>query len=133
MTQVAELIRNQRPLSIAADQTVLEAARFMSEHNIGAVPVLADGELIGMFTERDLMRRVVAAGRSPAVTRVSEVMTARPRTVSLEETVEECLFLMREHGFRHLPVCEGKKLKGLLSLRDLLMRSTANQSQAKPA
>jgi CBS domain-containing protein len=130
---VGDLIHNQRPYSVNADQTVLEAARFMSEHNIGAVPVLADGELIGMFTERDLMRRVVAAGRSPAVTPVRDVMTARPRTVSIDESIEECLFLMREHGFRHLPVCEGKNLKGLLSLRDLLMRATASQSQAKPA
>ena len=81
-----------------------------------------DGELVGIFSERDLMRRVVAAGRSPGLTKVSEVMTANPRTVSATETVENCLFLMQENGFRHLPVCEGKKLRGLVSLRDLALR-----------
>jgi CBS domain-containing protein len=68
------------------------------------------------------MNRVVAIGRSPGTTRVAEVMTANPKAVSVTETVENSLFLMREHGFRHLPITEGKQLKGLVSLRDLLLR-----------
>lgn len=123
MSQIYELVRNQRTLSVNSEQTVLEAARFMTEHNIGAVPVLRDGDLVGVFSERDLMRRVVAAGRSPGMTTVSEVMTANPRTVPGSESLDDCLFLMQEHGFRHLPVCEGKKLLGFISLRDLAVRN----------
>jgi CBS domain-containing protein len=97
----------------------------MMEHNIGALPVLRDGELAGIFSERDIMNRVVAVGRTPGTTAVSEVMTANPRAVPVDETVEECLFIMREFGFRHLPIVEGKQLKGLVSLRDILMRRAA--------
>jgi CBS domain-containing protein len=68
------------------------------------------------------MNRVVAVGRTPGTTEVAEVMTANPRSVSANETVEECLFIMREFGFRHLPIVEGKELKGLVSLRDILLR-----------
>jgi CBS domain-containing protein len=69
------------------------------------------------------MNRVVAVGRLPGQTRVSEVMTSNPRAVSPEESIDECLFLMKEFNFRHLPVCEGKQLKGLISLRDLLLNT----------
>ena len=78
---------------------------------------------MGVFSERDLMKRVVAGARSPGSTQVAEVMTPRPHSVSLDESVEKCMFLMREHGFRHLPVVEGKQLKGFLSLRDLLLHN----------
>jgi CBS domain-containing protein len=87
--------------------------------------VLRNGELAGMFSERDIMNRVVAVGRTPGSTSVAEVMTANPRAVAADETVEECLFIMREFGFRHLPIVEGKELKGLVSLRDILMRQAA--------
>jgi CBS domain-containing protein len=90
--------------------------------------VLRDGELAGIFSERDVMNRVVAAGRSPGQTRVSEVMTANPQSVKADDSVEHCLFMMKEFGFRHLPIVEGKKLMGLVSLRDLLLRSTAAAS-----
>jgi CBS domain-containing protein len=102
-------------------QSVLELAQAMVDRNIGAVPVLRDGELVGIFSERDLMRRVVAEGLDPASTRVGEVMTEDPLTVGPNEEVETCMVLMRRHGFRHLPICEGKLLKGLVSLRDILL------------
>ena len=105
-----------------ADRTVLEAARFMMEHKIGALPVLRNGELVGIFSERDIMNRVVAVGRLPGTTKISEVMTTNPKAVSVDETVENCLFLMREFGFRHLPITDGKEIKGLVSLRDILLR-----------
>ena len=122
MALIYDLVKDRRVYSIDANNTVLEAARFMMEHNIGALPVLRNGELAGIFSERDIMNRVVAVGRMPGTTKVSEVMTPNPKAVGIEETVENGLFLMREFGFRHLPITDGKQLKGLISLRDLLLR-----------
>jgi CBS domain-containing protein len=85
--------------------------------------VVRAGELVGIFSERDLMKRVVAGNRSPGLTKVAEVMTPRPYTVSSNERFQHCMFLMREHGFRHLPVVDDNgKLCGLISLRDVLLR-----------
>ena len=125
MTTVRELVKDRRLYSMDANRTVLEAARYMMEYNIGAVPVLRNGRLVGMLSERDIMNRVVAIGRTPGTTAVSEVMTANPRIVSADETIEECLFIMREFGFRHLPIVDGSELKGLVSLRDVLMHQAA--------
>ena len=122
MTPIYELVKDRRVYSIEADNTVLEGARFMMEHRIGALPVLRDGQLVGIFSERDIMNRVVAVGRMPGTTKISEVMTANPKAVSVEETIENCLYLMREFGFRHLPIVDGKVLKGLVSSRDILLR-----------
>jgi len=85
MGQVYDIVKDRRVYSIDADSTVLEAARFMMEHNIGALPVLRDGVLAGIVSERDIMNRVVAVGRTPGTTAVSEVMTANPRAVDAED------------------------------------------------
>ncbi len=122
MASIHDLLRDRETYTVNADETVLAAARFMVERNIGAVPVLARGELAGIFSERDIMKRVLAAGRDPKTTQVAEVMTRDPKTVAPGESLENCMRLMREHGFRHLPVCEGKRLVGLVSLRDLMLR-----------
>jgi len=121
MSTLRDLVKDRKVYSIDAGQTVLQAARFMMEHSIGALPVLRNGELAGIFSERDLMNRVVAVGRTPGLTEVSEVMTPNPRSVNLEESIDECLFIMHEFGFRHLCIVEGKELRGLVSLRDILM------------
>ncbi len=125
MTTLRDLVKDRKLYSVEATRTVLEAARFMMEHNIGALPVLRDGQLAGILSERDIMNRVVAVGRTPGTTGVAEVMTANPRAVSADESVEECLFIMREFGFRHLPIVDGDDLKGLVSLRDILMHQAA--------
>jgi CBS domain-containing protein len=127
MAPVYDLVKDRRVYSIDAERSVLEAARFMMEHSIGALPVLRNGELVGIFSERDIMNRVVAVGRMPGTTKVSEVMTANPKAVNVEETIENCLFLMREFGFRHLPITSGKELKGLVSSRDILLRYVAQK------
>jgi CBS domain-containing protein len=125
MSTLRELVKDRRVYSVDVNRTVLEAARYMMEHGVGAVPVLRDGNLTGILSERDIMNRVVAVGRTPGTTAVSEVMTANPRAVAADETIEECLFIMREFGFRHLPIVEGKELMGLVSLRDVLMHQAA--------
>jgi CBS domain-containing protein len=128
METIFDVVKGREMYSASADATVLEVTEYMVHRNIGAVPLLnKDGELVGIFSERDLMKRVVAGHRNPGSTKVSEVMTPRPRTVDVNETWENCLFLMREHGFRHLPVCEGKKIVGLISIRDLLDRQSAER------
>jgi CBS domain-containing protein len=125
MKTLRDLVKDRRLYSVDAARTVLEAARYMMEHNVGAVPVLRNGDLVGILSERDIMNRVVAVGRTAGTTAVSEVMTANPRAVPADETIEECLFIMREFGFRHLPIVDGKELKGLVSLRDVLMHQAA--------
>ena len=134
MKTLRELVKDRKLYSVEATRTVLEAARFMMEHNIGALPVVRNGELAGILSERDIMNRVVAVGRTPGTTVVSEVMTANPRAVAADESIEECLFIMREFGFRHLPIVDGKDLTGLVSLRDVLMHQTAEmERQARKA
>jgi len=119
---IYDLVKDRRVYSIEAEHSVLDAARFMMEHNIGALPVTRNGELVGIVSERDIMNRVVAVGRMPGTTKISEIMTVNPKSISVDESVENSLFLMREFGFRHLPIIDGKQLKGLVSLRDLLLR-----------
>jgi CBS domain-containing protein len=122
MSPIYDLVKDRKVCSVEADSSVLEAARYMMEQRIGALPVLRNGELVGIFSERDIMNRVVAVGRLPGTTKVSEVMTANPKAVNVDETIENCTYLMREFGFRHLPILDGKELKGLVSSRDILLR-----------
>lgn len=129
MTTLRQLVKDRRLYSVKDSNTVLEAARYMMEYNIGAVPVLRDGDLAGILSERDIMNRVVAVGRTPGTTAVSEVMTPNPRAVAADETIDECLFIMREFGFRHLPVVDGKELKGVVSLRDVLMHQAVESQR----
>jgi CBS domain-containing protein len=121
MSCIHDLVRNQEICGVEVGQTVLEVVRIMVERNIGAVPVLDKGQLVGVFSERDLMRRVVAEGRDPGRTRISDVMTPEPFVVSPTESVENCLLVMRRHGFRHLPICHEQRLVGIVSLRDIIL------------
>jgi len=118
---ICDLLKNQVTISAETRQTVLEVARLMVDHNIGAVPVLQNGQMIGIFSERDLMSRVVVAGKDPAHTAVREVMTEDPLTVAPSDSLETCMTLMKRHGFRHLPVCAVRELRGVVSLRDILL------------
>jgi CBS domain-containing protein len=118
---ICDLIINQDTYRTEAHQTVFEVVKAMVNRNIGAVPVLRDGRLVGIFSERDLMSRVVAEGLDPRVTQVEQVMTRDPLTVSPTETAENCMGLMRQHGFRHLLICEGHGVVAVLSLRDVLL------------
>ncbi len=120
MAVVYDLVRSHEMYYADVNQSVIDVVHLMVERNIGAVPVLRDGQLVGIFSERDLMKRVVAALLDPRKTRVSEVMTPNPLVVSPNRSLEDCMELMKAHGFRHLPVADGNKLKGLISLRDLL-------------
>ena len=121
MERIVDLVKDRDVYFVEAGRSVLDTAKYMAERNIGAVAVIRGDELIGIFSERDLMKRVVAAGRDLGQTSVEEVMTADPLVVSPHERITDCMRMMKEHSFRHLPICDGRKLKGLLSLRDLLL------------
>jgi CBS domain-containing protein len=119
--RICDLIKTQDTYQAELGYTVLETVRVMVERNIGAVPVVHNGKLVGIFSERDLMRRVVAEGRDPRSTCMAEVMTDDPLTVNTHEDLQECMAMMRRHGFRHLPVCHDGQLVGIVSLRDILL------------
>lgn len=119
--RICDLIKSQETFDAEMGQTVLETVRVMVEQNIGAVPVLHNGKLVGIFSERDLMKRVVAEGRDPRSTCLAEVMTPDPLTIGMNEDLAHCMTLMRLHGFRHLPVCHEGMLIGMVSLRDILL------------
>jgi len=121
--RICDLIKNQQTYQAELGNTVLETVKTMVERNIGAVPVLHQGKLVGIFSERDLMRRVVAEGRDPVSTCLAEVMTEDPLTVSMNEELENCMALMRRHNFRHLPVCQEGQVIGMVSLRDILLHN----------
>jgi len=126
---IYDLIKGQETYRADANQTVLEVAQAMVDRNIGAVPVVHDGVMVGIFSERDLMKRVVVEGLDAGNTRIFEVMTEDPLTVRPDEDLETCMLLMRRHGFRHLPVCDGKQLCGLVSLRDLMLHDLSEKDE----
>lgn len=122
MSTIRELVRDREVYTVQADVSVMDAANYMRDRNIGAVPVLRSHALVGIFSERDIMTRVLLGDCDPRTTKVSEVMTVDPQLVGLNESVERCMLIMKQGGFRHLPVVEGdNKLIGFLSLRDLLL------------
>jgi CBS domain-containing protein len=122
MATVGDILRvkGTEVLSVGPDDTVLEAARRMNEHGTGSVLVLVDGELAGIFTERDVMRRVVAAQRDPATTPVGDVMSRELVTCDPATDMEACAQTMSAGRIRHLPVLAGAKLAGLVTSGDVL-------------
>jgi CBS domain-containing protein len=117
---VRSLIEPRRTLLAAPHCPVSEAAQRMAGAKVGAMLVVEGERLVGIFTERDALFRVLAAGRDPGATTLREVMTPQPKTISPDKTFGHAMLLMHEGGFRHLPVVEGDKLMGIVSARDAL-------------
>jgi CBS domain-containing protein len=110
--------------------TVLEAALLMNEHKIGALVVLEGGQVAGMFTERDVLQRVVGQRRDPATTTVGEVMSTEVVCCTAETTLEEARGAMKNRRIRHLPLVDGEgRLQGLVSIGDLNAYEASNQEQ----
>lgn len=101
------------------DVTALEAAQTMRERRIGAVMIVEEGRLLGIATERDMVFRLVAAGKDPATTRLGEIMTADPETLAPDDSAMDALDKMRAGRYRHLPVLDGDEIVGMVSIRDL--------------
>jgi len=122
MADANQIVSNKQlvdVVSIAPDATVLDAARVMNDNHIGSLVVLSKGKLVGIFTERDLMRRVVAETRDPAKTKVSDVMTKQVAVAAGHTTCDELRTVMREKRIRHVPVVDGDTVTGLVSIGDL--------------
>ncbi len=116
---IPDVVKDQTLHHLSPTATVGEAARLMAQHHMGAVLVCAERRLLGIFTERDVTTRVVAAGRDVDATPLSEVMTPDPDTVAPDATVREALDLMNDRGYRHLPIVEDGEVRGIVSIRDL--------------
>ncbi len=117
---IREIIEGQELLTAPAGMTVAEAARLMKKRNVGAMMVVDNDKLVGMFTERDALFRVLAAGLDGTTTLLSAVMTAKPRTISPDRLFVQALSVMHEGRFRHLPVVENDRPIGMISVRDAL-------------
>ena len=114
--------------SIAPDQTIAEGLRLMAEHDVGALLVVVEGRLVGIVTERDVVRKALLQGRDPATTPIAEIMTERVLYVRPEQTVEECMALMTDKHLRHLPVLEDGRILGIVSIRDVVADLIAEKS-----
>ena len=134
MKTVAQLLKlkaqqNQAVHTIAPHQMVLEALMVMAAKNVGALPVLKDGAVVGIISERDYARKLVLKGRSSVGTPVSDIMVAPVITVDTHQTVETCMSIMSDKRLRHLPVVENGELLGLLSIGDLVKEAIAEQAE----
>lgn len=121
-------LKGGRVVCVSPDCLVLDAARIMMEGRFGGVLVQdSDNQVVGIFTERDVLRRVVAAQRDPATTLVSEVMSRELVTVSLDTKLDDCSALMTERRIRHLPAMDANGLQGIITPGDLLAFRVAEQ------
>lgn len=114
-------------VTVPAEESVLTAARLMNERGIGGVVVTREGTLAGIFTERDILRRVVAEQRDPAATLVREVMTTPVIRCRAEAKLEDVMALMSEKRIRHLPVMDGDEIAGIVTSGDLMARQVTEQ------
>ena len=117
---IGALVDGQRPATVPPNATVLEAAKEMAIKHVGAVAVMEGPKLVGLFTERDLLNRVVSVGKRPESVAVAEVMTPNPHTIRTDSSLVKALDIMFENRFRHLPVVdEAGTLLGVMSCRDI--------------
>ncbi len=117
---IRSIIAGQTPVTAPKSATIVEAARLMRQHTVGSIMVVDGTRLIGIFTERDGLFRVLAASRDPATTRLADVMTPQPQTIHPDEPFLHALKMMHEGKFRHLPVVEYERPLGMVSVRDAL-------------
>lgn len=117
---VSSIIENQKVVTCAAQVTVTKAARLMQQNDVGAIMVTEQGRLVGIFTERDALFRVIAQGRDAKSTHLSEVMTRNPQSIDPNKRFGHALHLMYEGSFRNVPVVKDGRPVGMISARDLL-------------
>lgn len=128
MMLIRHVIRDREPYSLRETATVQEAAEFMASRNIGAVCIVDDGgKLLGVFSERDVVKRVVVQHRDPAVVKIGDVLSELRAVINCDETPHQALERMEVIGTRHLPVVDGERWVGMLSMRDLMRVELSEQ------
>lgn len=120
-------VQNNEIWTISPEDSVFDAIKKMSEKSVGALPVVLNDKLVGIISERDYARKVILENRSSKETKVKEIMTARVFHIVLKQKVEECMAIMTEHHIRHLPVIDGKKLIGIISVGDVVKHIISDQ------
>lgn len=133
MTTVRRLLEAKEGASnfaVSTTDTVFDALKVMTNAKVGAVLVTENHKIVGIFTERDYLQKGELAGNTAKSTLVKDVMTKDMYTVNMETTVEQCMALMDEHHFRHLPVVEKDQLVGIISIRDVLTAMLENKESA---
>lgn len=131
MKTVKQILQTKKPGVYAAtpETSVLDALKIMMDKNISALLVIQQNSLVGIFTERDYARKIVLHGKSSKNTAVKEVMTANPTTINMDTTIENCMELMTNNHFRHLPVMEEQTVIGMLSIGDLVKYIIEDQKE----
>lgn len=127
---VKDIIQHKDFFSLPGSTTVQKAVEVMTQGRVGAVLVIDQETLRGIFTERDLLYRVIGVGKNPKTTRLDEVMTVKPHTLPPTATLPDALDLMRSYGYRHVPITDGKNMVfGMVSIRDLYLQVHENLQQ----
>jgi CBS domain-containing protein len=129
MKTLGDLVRTQEMRHVNKGLSVHEVVNYMSEHKVGAVPVLHGDRLIGIFSERDLMTRCVAGRLDIEKTKIEDVMTKRVILMEADDSYEDCIQIMKQEGIRHVPVRDGNKLVGVVSMRDLMQAQVEEKEQ----
>lgn len=129
--KIDSILRNRRTdiWSVPSSATVYDAVALMAEKEIGALLVVDEGRLVGVISERDYARKVILQGKHSKETPVHEIMTTHLVTVSRQHSVDDCMRLMSDHRIRHLPVMEGDRLVGVVSIGDLVKAIITEQAQ----
>ena len=130
MAVVAQLLKHKRDIiySVDPEAPVLEAIRLMAEHGVGALLVMQGQQLVGVVSERDYARKVILKGRSSSETLVRQIMSSPVLTVRPDQSVRECMQIVNDKRVRHLPVVEGERVVGVLSIGDLV-RAVLDEQQ----
>jgi len=128
MRPVRELLKNQdSPALIKPQDSVFDALQILADRDVGALIVMDQGKLVGIFSERDYTRKIALAGKSSKDTQVQDIMTPKVLTVNAQTRTRECMALMSQKKIRHLPVVDGDKVLGMISIRDLMDEIIAEQ------
>lgn len=129
MKTLGELVHSKAVYTVNKGQSVLDVIKYMASSNVGAVPVLDGSLLIGIFSERDVVTRCAAKGIDLKKTRIEEVMTRKVVLMESGDSYADCLKIMKQEGIRHIPVSEGDKLLGVVSMRDLMQLDVEEKEQ----